>query len=288
VKAPTTRTTRPAGQTPRPERSVAGVPVPGRRPVSASVRQALIFVAPLIALVVVWGGVKSLFGLSDDVLVSPAATARTAVELVRLGILPRYVSESLWRITLGAALATVLGVPIGLALGLSRYGARMFEPFLRFFQAVSGIAWLPLAIVWFGFTDVTIQVVILYTAMVPVVFNTLIGVQLIPDIYQESIQTMGGGRLRLVRDVYLPGALPSIVVGLRLGIGYGWRALIAGEILTGLPGLGTLIFEARRFHQIDQILAGMVVIGVLYLIADRMVLAPVERLTVQRWGVVRA
>ena len=288
MKAPTTRTTRPAGQTPRPERSVAGVPVPGRRPVSASVRQALIFVAPLIALVVVWGGVKSLFGLSDDVLVSPAATARTAVELVRLGILPRYVSESLWRITLGAALATVLGVPIGLALGLSRYGARMFEPFLRFFQAVSGIAWLPLAIVWFGFTDVTIQVVILYTAMVPVVFNTLIGVQLIPDIYQESIQTMGGGRLRLVRDVYLPGALPSIVVGLRLGIGYGWRALIAGEILTGLPGLGTLIFEARRFHQIDQILAGMVVIGVLYLIADRMVLAPVERLTVQRWGVVRA
>jgi len=288
VKATSTRTTRPSGQVPRPGRSVAGVPVPGRRPLSASVRHALIFVAPLIALVVIWGGVKYLFGLSDDVLVSPAATLRSATELVRQGILPAYISASLWRITLGGFLAMVIGVPVGLGLGVTRYGARMFEPFLRFFQGISGIAWLPLAIVWFGFTNVTIQVAILYTALVPVVFNTLIGVQLIPDIYKESIQTMGGGRLHLVRDVYLPGALPSIVVGLRLGIGYGWRALIAGEILTGLPGLGTLIFEARRFHQIDQILAGMVVIGVLYLIVDRMVLAPVERLTVQRWGVIRA
>jgi len=293
VKAPTTRimrTTRPA-RVPGPggaDGLPPGLPVAGHRPLRASARRAATFAAPLIALVVVWAGVKSLFGLSDDVLVSPAATARSAAELVRLGILPAYVSASLWRITLGAVLATVIGVPIGLALGVTRYGARMFEPFLRFFQAISGIAWLPLAVVWFGFTNTTIQVVILYTAMVPIVFNTLIGVQLIPDIYKQSIQTMGGGRLRLIRDVYFPGALPSIVVGLRLGIGYGWRALIAGEILTGLPGVGTLIFEARKFHQIDQILAGMVVIGVLYLIVDRMVLAPVERLTVQRWGVVRA
>jgi taurine transport system permease protein len=225
--------------------------------------------------------------VSDATIASPTDVLRAGVELVRLGMLPAYVSQSLSRIALGAALATLIGVPVGLMLGVTRYGAPMFEPFLRFFQAVSGIAWLPLAIVWFGFTATTIQIVILYTALVPIIFNTMMGVRLIPDIYRQSITTMGGGRLRLAKDVYLPGGLASIVVGLRLGIGYGWRALIAGEMLVGAAGVGFMIFDARRFHLIDQIVAGMIVIGVLYLIIDRLILAPIERITVRRWGVVR-
>ena len=245
-------------------------------------------VVPFLSLLVLWAAIKTGLDLSDQTLASPADVLRGGLELVRLGVLPAYVSLSLRRIAIGAGLATIIGVPIGLLLGLTRYGAPMFEPFLRFFQAVSGIAWLPLAIVWFGFTDTTIQIVILYTALVPIIFNTMMGVRLIPNIYRESIQTMGGGRSRLVRDVYLPGALASIVVGLRLGIGYGWRALIAGEMLIGAAGLGFMVFDARRFHLIDQILAGMIVIGILYLIIDRMILAPVETITIRRWGVLRA
>lgn len=251
-------------------------------------RPAVTFGLPFVGFVALWAAVQALFGLDEETLASPAAVARRAWSLIGLGILPAYVSESIQRIALGATLAAVIGVPVGLALGVTRWGAHAFGPFLRFFQAVSGIAWLPMAIVWFGFTNTTIQVVILYTALVPVVFNTLMGVRLIPPIYVDSVRTMGGGRLRLLRDVYLPGALASIVVGLRLGIGYGWRALIAGEMLIGSAGIGTLIFEARQFHQIDQIIAGMLVIGILYVVIDRMILAPVERLTVQRWGVLRS
>lgn len=251
-------------------------------------RSVLVTLAPFFGLVAVWWGVVLAFDLPKDLLASPADVVGQAVELVRLGMLPVFVSDSLGRIALGAGLAILIGVPIGLVLGLSRYGAPMFEPFLRFFQAVSGIAWLPLAIVWFGFTDTTIQVVILYTAMVPIIFNTMMGVRLIPRIYRESFQTMGGGNLRLITDVYIPGALASIVVGLRLGIGYGWRALIAGEMLIGASGIGFMIFAARRFHQIDVILAGMIIIGALYLIIDRMILAPIERVTVHRWGILRS
>jgi NitT/TauT family transport system permease protein/taurine transport system permease protein len=87
--------------------------------------------------------------------------------------------------------------------------------------------------------------------------------------------------------VYLPGALPSIVVGLRLGMGYGWRALIAAEMLVRGGGLGDLIFGARTFAQIDRIMVGMVVIGTLYIIVDRLIVQPIENMTVARWGVLR-
>jgi NitT/TauT family transport system permease protein/taurine transport system permease protein len=90
-----------------------------------------------------------------------------------------------------------------------------------------------------------------------------------------------------VTDVYLPGALPSIVVGLRLGMGYGWRALIAAEMLVRQGGLGDLIFGARTFGQIDRIIVGMIVIGCLYLVIDRLIVQPIENITVARWGMLR-
>ena len=248
----------------------------------------LLYPLPFLLILLAWVLAKDLFGLSDDVLVTPAAVITSAGELVDFGTLPGDVSLSLKRLAIGSLLAAAIGVPIGLALGFSRYGAMMFDPFLRFFQAVSGIAILPLLLVWFGFSEATLQLVILYTALVPIIFSTMTGVRTIPPIYSQAIETMGGNRLRLVRDVYVPGALASIVVGVRLGIGYGWRALIAGEMLVGAGGLGFMIFDARRFHVIGQILAGMVLIGILYLIIDRLLLAPIEDATVRRWGLQRA
>jgi NitT/TauT family transport system permease protein/taurine transport system permease protein len=263
-----------------------GRPVRGPRALGRAA-ESVTFLVPLAVLVAVWAAVKPGLGLGDDVIASPPQVLRAAWELVGTGVLPSFVSVSMGRLTVGALLACAAGVPIGALLGLTRYGAVMFEPFLRFFQAVSGIAWLPLAIIWFGFTNQTIFVVIVYTAFIPVVFNTMTGIRTVPPIYAQAVETMGGGRLRAVWSVYLPGALPSIVVGLRLGIGYGWRALIAGEMLAGKSGLGFLIFDARRFHVIDTIMAGMIIIGLLYLVVDRMIFGALERLTVQRWGVVR-
>lgn len=259
----------------------------GWRRRAGKVGLGLLYPLPFLLILLVWVLAKELFDLSDDVLVSPAQVVTSAGELVDFGTLPGDVSLSLKRLAIGSVLATAIGVPIGLALGFSRYGAMMFDPFLRFFQAVSGIAILPLLLVWFGFTELTIQLVILYTALVPVVFSTMTGVRTIPTIYSQAIETMGGTRLRLVRDVYVPGALASIVVGVRLGIGYGWRALIAGEMLIGAGGLGFMIFDARRFHVIGQILAGMILIGILYLIIDRLILKPLEDVTVRRWGLQR-
>jgi len=184
-------------------------------------------------------------------------------------------------------ISMLIGVPIGFVVGINRYAAHSLEGFLRFLQGISGIAWLPLAIIWFGFSDTTTLVIVMYTLIVPIIFNTMIGVRAIPENYVLALRSLGAGHLRLVKDVYLPGALPSIVVGVRLGMGYGWRALIAAEMLVRKGGLGDLIFGARTFGQIDRIIVGMIMIGCLYIIVDRLIVQPIENLTVARWGLLR-
>ncbi|MBS7700653.1 MULTISPECIES: ABC transporter permease [unclassified Chelatococcus] len=245
------------------------------------------FLLPFATLIIFWWAIKAALDLSDRVLVSPAQVASSLWTLFSRGILADYAASSLSMIGIAVLVSAVLGIPLGFAVGANKYVARSLSLFLRFFQGVSGISWLPLAIIWFGFTDTTVLVIVVYTLVVPVIFNTMLGVRAIPPSYALALQSLGASRLRIVRDVYLPGALPSIVVGLRLGMGYGWRALIAAEMLIRQGGLGDLIFGARTFGQIDRIISGMIIIGVLYVVVDRLIIQPIENLTFARWGVLR-
>ena len=100
-------------------------------------------------------------------------------------------------------------------LGIDDDIAKAAEPMLRFFHAVSGIAWLPAMIIWFGFTERTIQAIIIYTMAFPVIFNAMTGVRTIPRRYRDACRTLGAGRMRIIRDVYMPGSFPSVMTGLR-------------------------------------------------------------------------
>src|SRR5262249_53971733 len=207
---------------------------------------------PFAVLGLIWWAVKVGAQLSDQILGSPLAVWDAFVHLVTHGVMAEYAGTSLRMIGISALISMLLGVPIGFAVGVNRYAAHALEGFLRFLQSISGIAWLPLAIIWFGFSHTTTLVIVIYSLIVPIIFNTMIGVRAIPENYTLALRSLGAGRLRLVTDVYLPGALPSIVVGTRLGMGYGWRALIAAEMLVRQGGLGDLIFGARTFNQIDR------------------------------------
>jgi taurine transport system permease protein len=242
---------------------------------------------PFAVLIAIWWTIHAVGDFPENVLVSPAAVWRAFVYLVTHGVMAEYASTSLWMIGIATVLSMLLGVPVGFAVGVNRYAAHALEGFLRFLQGISGIAWLPLAIIWFGFSHTTTLVVVMYTLVVPIIFNTMIGVRAIPENYALALRSLGASRLRLIKDVYLPGALPSIVVGIRLGMGYGWRALIAAEMLVRKGGLGDLIFGARTFGQIDRIIVGMIMIGCLYIIVDRLIVQPIENLTVARWGMLR-
>lgn len=206
--------------------------------------------------------------------------------LMANGILPAYLEDSVIRLAAGAAIGMAIGIPIGLLVGLSDRAHRAFWPILLFFQAIGDIAWLPILLIWFGFGLVTMTFVIVYTVLFPVVLNTVLGVRSIPLDMHRAALSLGASKPRVLWEVVLPGALPNIVTGLRNGLGYGWRALIAAEMIVGTSGIGFLMFDARRAGSVVEIMLGMIVLGVLWYIVDSWVLAPIERATGQRWGMV--
>jgi len=242
---------------------------------------------PFVAALLIWWLTWEIWQPHERILVSPAEVWSALVALVREGILSAYIEQSLKRLAFGVMVGVGVGVPLGWLIGLNRSLADASEPVLRFFNSVSGIAWLPLLILWFGFTERTITAIIVYTMLFPVLFNAMIGVRTVPDRLSQATRTLGAGRLRVVRDVYMPGSFPSVMTGVRLGIGFGWRALIAGEFVVGGGGLGFLIFNARTQGLISEIIGGMLVLGLLWLALDRLILQPIEQYTTVRWGLVR-
>ncbi len=259
------------------------------RPASAVARREAVAVwtALVAATLGLWSLAAATLPGPDYLLPPPTAVLGALVDLGVKGILPVYIAESLRRIVLAALLGLAVAVPVGLLLGMSRRIADFVYPLLNFFQSVSGIAWLPLVLVWFGFGERTILVAVCYTVFFPVIFNAFLGVRSVPRIYVNALRTLGAGRFRIVRDVLIPGALPNIATGLRLGLAYGWRALIAAEMLVGAHGLGFMIFSAQTFHLTARIMLGMGVIGLLWMLLEYFLLRPLEEATIARWGMVQ-
>jgi NitT/TauT family transport system permease protein/taurine transport system permease protein len=243
-------------------------------------------VAPFAVLVAAWAVVTGTGVVPGLFLPPPADVARTAWDLARDGSLWINIAASLGRVLLGIVFSVPLAVALGVMVGLNRRLAPVVEPIVSFFNALSGIAWLPLAITWFGLGWTSVTFIMFNTIFFLVFFNTLVGVRTVPRIFEHAVRTMGGSRRHVILQVLIPGALPSIVTGLRMAIGFGWRALIAAEMIATTTGLGFLIYNAANFHQSDAILVGIITIGLLWLATDRFLLQPLERRTIERWGLV--
>jgi len=242
----------------------------------------------MIGALVVWTLVSAyLIERPDRYLPSPLAVVLSSADMLYKGSLLSFYSDTLTRLVLGGLIGIVIGIPIGLALGLNRFVADMFYPFMNFFQSVSGIAIFPVIVIWFGNSDTTVMIVILYTSFFPIAFNVLSGVRSVPVRYIQAARTLGASRLQVVRDVLLPGAMPSIAVGTRLSVGFAWRAVIAGEMLAGRPGLGNMIFAGQELDNSAQIILGMVMIGITWIVLDHYLLRPLEADTIERWGLVQ-
>lgn len=227
-------------------------------------------------------------GAKEYILPPPSAVVDALRQSIHQGVLPGGFAKSLVHLALAGSIGLCGGILIGLLIGMNRWVARFFYPLLNFFQSISGIALIPLIIVWFGRSTMGLIIAVNYAVLFPVIFNTVIGVRTVPEMYISAVRTLGAGPIRIAREVILPGALPNILLGARLGLAYGWRALIAAEMLFAINGLGFMIFDARQFLDTPTIMLGMIVLGVLWMFIDRMIIDPIEIMTIQRWGMVRS
>lgn len=208
---------------------------------------------------------------------APTQVLEAAVQLIRDGQLPRDVLASLKRVAVALAFASLIGFPLGFAVGGSRKLAWFGEPILNFFRPIPPLAWIPLSIVWLGISDAQNEFIIFLGAFFPIVLNTVQGVRGVEKQLVRAARTLGAGPLAIQLTVVLPASLPSIFTGFRVGTGIAWMALVAGELVAATSGLGFLISQGRLLFRSDYIVVGMVTIGLIGLLLDALVV------TVQRF-----
>jgi NitT/TauT family transport system permease protein len=219
-----------------------------------------------------------LFPTLEDVAIS-------FVQLTVSGILPHHAIDTVIRLLSGFALAAVFGVGIGVLMGRSRRAEDIFLPLVSVLAPIPGLAYTPLFLLWFGPGAFAALLLVGFVSMFPIIYNSWTGVKAVKEIWVRSAQSMGADDRRLFRYVILPGALPYILTGLRLGLAQAWRILVAVEMLASVPwGLGWLIFGAREFLNTDAMMAGIGVIAVIGLCLEKFVFQKIENYTIVRWG----
>ena len=219
-----------------------------------------------------------------DIFPTPQEVLQGLVELAKQGVLLKYIVASLFRVTWGFLLAILVGVPFGLILGWNRHAAMAFNPLIQIFRPISPIAWIPVAILWFGVTDVSPVFLIFLASVFPITVSSMAAVQNMQPVYVRAARNFGLNNLQLFRKVIFPACLPQIFTGLRIALGIAWLVVVAAEMIAVNSGLGYLIIDARNAgKRYDLVVAGMVMIGLIGLILD-VAVRSLEKFDEVRWG----
>ena len=240
---------------------------------------------PFVVLAASWELVARTGGFPPRLFPSVEEVAATFASLTASGILLHHAGETLLRLVVAFAIAAIVGAFAGIAMGRSRRVEDLLLPLVSIGAPVPGIAYAPLFLLWFGLGNTGSIILVAFVSVFPVILNTWTGVKAVKEIWLRAAQTMGADERRLFRYVILPGALPYILAGWRLGLAQAWRILVGVEMLAAVQwGLGWMIFGSREFLNTDVMLAGIVAIGAIGLALENLVFQPLERYTVVRWG----
>jgi taurine transport system permease protein len=169
---------------------------------------------------------------------------------------------SMYRVFSAFILAVLLGIPVGIAMGVSRIARGIFDPPLEFYRPLPPLAYLPLMIIWFGIGEKAKIILLFLAIFAPVVLAARAGVKSISQEQIQAARSMGASTFQVVRHVIMPGAMPEILVGLRIGMGVGWTTLVAAEMVAADAGLGKMVFNASNFLRTDVVILGILIIGI--------------------------
>jgi ABC-type nitrate/sulfonate/bicarbonate transport system permease component len=216
------------------------------------------------AIIAVWQVVIVVFKPHVSLLPPPWLAAQEFWTLLGSGALFVHAGTSLGRVFSAWFLAGAIAIPLGLAMGWSRRLERIVDPVIELFRPISPLAWIPLAILWFGIGEAGKIFVVCVGTFFPTLLSTIAGVKRIDPLMVHAGQVLGcNTQSALFRKVIFPAALPSIVVGLRISFGTGWAAIIAAELVAARSGLGYLISNGMEILRADRVLVGMAMIGIL-------------------------
>ncbi|WP_206171025.1 ABC transporter permease [Phragmitibacter flavus] len=221
----------------------------------------------------------------SDLFPTPWQVLLGIIELAEKGLLIKYIVASLFRVTWGFGLAVLVGVPLGLALGWFKPAFQAINPMIQIFRPISPIAWIPVAILWFGVDDTAPIFLIFLASVFPITVSATAAVRNMQLVYLRAAQNFGLQGMPLFKRVILPATMPQIITGIRIALGIAWLVVVAAEMIAVNSGLGYLIIDARNAgKRYDLVVAGMVLIGIIGLGLDLLV-RRLEQFDEVKWGV---
>jgi sulfonate transport system permease protein len=224
-------------------------------------------IIPLVALCLWWWGARSRWW-SPYLLPAPDVVLKSFFNLSRSGELFRNVAASLVRIVKGFSASASFALAAAFVCGVNRAVLRQISPTLEFLRHIPPMATIPMLILWFGIGEGSKLVIIVMATFFPIFLNTVQGVSQCDAGLLEVARGFGYSRAQTLRFVVLPSALPYVLTGMRLGLGYSWRSLIAAELVAASSGLGYMILDAEQLSRPDVIIVGILVIGLLGSLMD--------------------
>jgi NitT/TauT family transport system permease protein len=232
-------------------------------------RKLLMQISGILFVILLWEiatGVLHLF--KPIILPSPDSVLLAAISLAQSGELFEDASWSLLRVLLGFAVAAVVAIPVGVVMGWSRTASYIVDPVVEIMRPIPPIAWIGLAILWFGLGLNSAIFLVFIGAFFPILLNTISGVRNVDKKLIEVAYTFGALDHEILRKVVIPAALPTIYTGLRVGMGIGWMCVVAAEMINPQHGLGDLILSSSSFLRTDRVMVGMISIGILGLVIN--------------------
>jgi NitT/TauT family transport system permease protein len=243
------------------------------------------FFWPLFAaalLLAIWH--YSVIWTATRVFPSPLSVEKGLAELVHKHVLWADIADSLRRVAFGFGLAAIIGIPFGLAMGWFPSLNQVFNPVLQILRPISPIAWIPVAIIFFGIGDKPATFLVFLGAFFPIVVACASGVSNVPSIYRRAGRNFGLSSPQILARVVFPAALPQILIGLRIALGIAWLVVVAGEMIAVDSGLGYLVIDSRNSgKRYDLVVAAMLIIGIIGLALD-LIFRQIEKIRSVRWG----
>ncbi len=246
-----------------------------------SVKNSLPSLLVLASVVAIWWATVAL--TKSVIFPTPWQVVAGTMELARDGTLWEHIGASLFRVGAGFGIAVLFAIPLGLWMGRVRGAFMTLNPLFQILRPISPIAWIPLAILWFGVGNASPIYLIFIASVFPMIVQTTVGVHTIEKRYLRAAENFGVPRDKLFRQVVFPATLPEIIVGMRIGLGVAWLVVVAAEMIALRSGLGYMIIDSRNAgNRYDLVIAGMIIIGLIGLALDG-IMRLLESMKVVRW-----